>query len=203
MLRGVEDGESLNLMAIGDTVNNIAQLGKLLDFTDITNTSSWVSTDIPDWHSDYLLVADLYINQTRDNKSISSLTCAYYSNQDLQTNDLNMNPEREHLQNVRALLAFALMVLSCTTSIFVVYVIFSNKEIRDAHPSKLLAMMSVCEFVSCSQAFIWLVGAGRLACYFKMDTFYYRMLKVLIAPYRFLNRDYDVNGLDHLIKANQ
>ena len=122
-----------------------------------------------------------------------------------------MNPEREHLQNVRALVAFTIMVLSCTTSIFVVYVIFSNKEIRDAHPSKLLAMMSVCEFVSCSQVFIWLVGAGRLACYFKMDSFYYRMLNVLIAPYikatDFLKgtntENYNVNGLDHLIKANQ
>lgn len=63
---------------------------------------------------------------------------------------MNMNPDREHKQNVRALVAFFAMVFSCATSIIVVYVIFFNSEIKNAHPSKLLALMSICEFISCS-----------------------------------------------------
>lgn len=77
-----------------------------------------------------------------------------------------MNPNILFKRNLGYLELFALTVLSTMTSIVVVYLIFSNKEIREAHPSKLLAAMSICEFITASQCFIYLLGAGNIACYF-------------------------------------
>ena len=92
------------------------------------------------------------------------------------------------------------MMFSCSTALIVIYVIFSNSEIKNAHPSKLLALMSLCEFISCSQVFIWLVGAGKLGCYFGVVDLYEWTIKSTFACLKF---DFgDFNGLEHLVKGN-
>ena len=99
------------------------------------------------------------------------------------------------------MIAFFVMMCSCSTAVIVIYVIFTNKEIKNSHPSKLLALMSVCEFITCSQVFIWLVGAGKLACYFGMVNIYDLTLKSTVGALGLVDLT-NFNALEQLVKGN-
>jgi hypothetical protein len=102
------------------------------------------------------------------------------------------DPDKLMRRNWRICKYFGLMMLSLITSTVVIYTIFSHDDIKNAHPSKLLAAMSLCELVTCWQVFIWTMGAGHVACYWKVAqgygityTFLYNIVQMFYKPLEF------------------
>ena len=56
-----------------------------------------------------------------------------------------------------------------STCLLVAITIFTNKELKDTHPSLLLAAMSICEFITCWNVFVWTLNPVKLSCYFGTD----------------------------------
>ena len=71
-------------MAMGDNANNIMQVGKQL------NWDGSIRSEIPQFQHDFLQIADQF-----NDGSALNFKCDYYYDITLQTNDLNMNPDRE------------------------------------------------------------------------------------------------------------
>lgn len=67
-------------------------------------------------------------------------------------------------------------ILSMVVCFLVFYYTFTDNQIKNAHPSQLLALMSLCEFGTCFHALIWQIGTVRLICYFKLAQ-YYKLFK--------------------------
>ena len=58
-------------------------------------------------------------------------------------------------RNITVFFCFLIAMVSMLTCLFVSGTIYYDKGLREAHPSLLLGMMSMTEFVTCYSALIW------------------------------------------------
>ena len=59
------------------------------------------------------------------------------------------DPHYNLIKKYMTLIAAAVCLLSMTMSVIVSATIFFNKDLRETHPSMLICMMSLAEFVTC------------------------------------------------------
>lgn len=67
---------------------------------------------------------------------------------------------------------FLVASLSMITCVFVAATIYYDKNLRKAHPSLLLGLMSMSEFATCYSAFLWQLNPVKISCYFGINNLY-------------------------------
>jgi hypothetical protein len=63
-------------------------------------------------------------------------------------------------------------LISMITCVVICYSIYKNKMLRDSHPSLLIAIMSLCEFITCYHAMVWQLSTVNFACYLELPSLY-------------------------------
>lgn len=101
---------------------------------------------------------------------------------ELEKNDPNVLFYR----NITVAICFVIAILSMITCLFVSGTIYYDKDLREAHPSLLLGMMSMTEFITCYSAFIWQLNTVKVVCYFGMNNLFQRSIQRV---YWFLRKD--------------
>ena len=76
------------------------------------------------------------------------------------------------------LIAAGLCFVSMVMSLIVSSTIFFNKELRETHPSMLICMMSLAEFVTCQNAFVFQINAVEFVCYLGLNQVYFNTFKI-------------------------
>ena len=80
------------------------------------------------------------------------------------------------------LFGFGLFAFSSMLLVFIVAMtIKQNKKLREIHPSMLIGLIAVCEFIIAWNLFIYYVGSAKFACYFgvsKLVIFWSNLPKV-------------------------
>lgn len=64
------------------------------------------------------------------------------------------------------------VIFSMISMLFCVVVsstIFFNKELRETHPSMLICIMSLAEFITCYNALIFEIGTVDVVCYLGLN----------------------------------
>ena len=79
-------------------------------------------------------------------------------------------------RNITVAICFLIALLSMITCLFVSGTIYYDKGLREAHPSLLLGMMSMTEFITCYSALIWQLNTVKVVCYFGMNTLFQRSI---------------------------
>lgn len=86
--------------------------------------------------------------------------------------------------------------LSMLLSLLVVVAIYCNKELRDTHPSMLVLMMSLAEFITCYNALVYQLNTVKFVCYWGVE-------KMYVDSLRFWQPDITEEvAIRHLVNAN-
>ena len=75
-------------------------------------------------------------------------------------------------RNKMIVLIAAFGCLSMLLSLLVVVAIYCNKELRDTHPSMLVLMMSLAEFITCYNALVYQLNTVKFVCYWGVEKMY-------------------------------
>ena len=125
----------------------------LLGQEDIFDISYYLVNDnLKDGQSFYEDFMHAYIPQWKEaSEQIENNSNYLYSCEanPLESDFERSNPEILLYRNLTVLVMFILACLSMITCLFVSGTIYFDKGLRNAHPSMLLGMMSIAEFVTC------------------------------------------------------
>ena len=80
-------------------------------------------------------------------------------------------------RNKMIVLIAAFGCLSMLLSLLVVVAIYCNKELRDTHPSMLVLMMSLAEFITCYNALVYQLNTVKFVCYWGVEKMYVDSLR--------------------------
>ena len=69
---------------------------------------------------------------------------------------------------------FIAMAFCALVAVTILY----NKKLRDLHPSLLIGLMAICEFICCWTLFIYRLGTINFSCYFGLPYAYMHMLNL-------------------------
>lgn len=106
-------------------------------------------------------------------------------------------------QNLLILAFFLLAFFSMCTCILVAGTIYYNSELKNTHPSLLIAAMSICEFVSCWNVLIWQLNVVKVSCYFGTNKFLLYTVKAIMTMLMMDPKTYTEQiAIKDLVKCN-
>lgn len=96
-----------------------------------------------------------------------------------------------------------LALISLTMTSIVAATIFLNKKLKDTHPSMLIALMSILEFIICQNVLVYRLNTVYIVCYFNLNDLYYHSVWAFLS---FFTNDASYftmeDAIKHLVRGN-